>query len=97
MAVGTGLAFERILEENPSGRNEGIDLTKAMLNRADRKAARSGSNNYRLSIGDAYDLHFPDDSFDVLFNNYMFDLMPQQDFLTVLEEFKQRAAKEMRA
>jgi ubiquinone/menaquinone biosynthesis C-methylase UbiE len=87
VAVGTGLAFERILKANPSGRNEGIDLTEAMLIRADRKAAKSGSNNYRLRVGDAYDLDFPDNSFDVLINNYMFDLLPQQDFLTVLEEF----------
>ena len=87
VAVGTGLAFERILKANPSGRNEGLDLTEAMLIRADRKAAKSGSNNYRLRIGDAYDLDFPDNSFDVLINNYMFDLLPQQDFLTVLEEF----------
>ena len=88
VAVGTGLAFKKILEANPSGRNEGIDLTEAMLIRADRKAAKSGSNNYRLRVGDAYDLDFPDDSFDLLINNYMFDLLPQQDFLTVIEEFK---------
>ena len=88
VAVGTGLTFARILEANPSGRNEGIDLTKAMLIRAERKAADSGSNNYCLKVGDAYDLDFPDDSFDVVINNYMFDLLPQQDFLTVLEEFK---------
>jgi len=88
VAVGTGLAFERILAANPSGRNEGIDLTEAMLVRADRKAAKSGSTNYRLRVGDAYDLDFPDDSFDVLINNYMFDLLPQQDFLAVLDEFK---------
>jgi ubiquinone/menaquinone biosynthesis C-methylase UbiE len=88
VAVGTGLAFERILESNPSGRNEGIDLTEAMLARAESKAARSGSDNYRLRVGDAYDLDFPDDCFDVLVNNYMFDLLPQQDFLTVLDEFK---------
>jgi len=88
VAVGTGLAFERILQANPTGRNEGIDLTEAMLVRAEIKAARSGSNNYRLKVGDAYDLQFPDDSFDVLVNNYMFDLLPQQDFPTVLAEFK---------
>lgn len=87
-AVGTGLAFERILKSNPSGRNEGIDLTDAMLIRAERRAAKLGLHNYRLGIGDAYELEFPDDSFDVLINNYMFDLLPQQDFLTVLEEFK---------
>ena len=88
VAVGTGLAFERILEANVSGRNEGIDLTEAMLIGAERKATNSGSNNYRLRVGDAYDLDFPDDSFDVLINNYMFDLLPQRDFLTVLGEFK---------
>lgn len=88
VAVGTGLAFERILAANPAGRNEGIDLTEAMLIRAERKAAKSGSGNYRLRVGDAYDLDFSDDSFDVLINNYMFDLLPQRDFLAVLGEFK---------
>ncbi len=88
VAVGTGLAFEKILQANPSGRNEGIDLTEAMLNRARMRAIKSGTGNYRLRIGDAYSLDFPDDRFDVLINNYMFDLLPQQDFLTVLREFK---------
>lgn len=88
VAVGTGLAFEQILQKNPSGENEGIDLTEAMLARAEKKAAKSGSNNYRLRVGDAYGLDFPDDTFDVVINNYMFDLLPQQDFLTVLREFK---------
>ncbi len=88
VAVGTGLAFQRILKSNPSGRNEGIDLTEAMVIRANKKAAKSGLNAYHLKIGDAYELDFPDDSFDVLINNYMFDLLPQQDFLTVLQEFK---------
>jgi len=88
VAVGTGLAFERILQINPSGRNEGIDLTEAMLARAKRKAAESGAKNYRLRVGDAYELDFPNDAFDVLINNYMFDLLPEQDFPAVLEEFK---------
>lgn len=88
VAVGTGLAFERILRANPSGRNEGIDLTEAMLNRTIRRASRSGSKNYCLRIGDAYDLDFADDSFDVLINNYLFDLLPEEDFPIVLREFK---------
>ncbi|MCK5325447.1 MAG: methyltransferase domain-containing protein [Woeseiaceae bacterium] len=88
VAVGTGLAFEKILAANPSGRNEGIDLTEAMLIRAASRAAKSGSRNYRLEVGDAYDLDFADNSFDVVVNNYMFDLLPQQDFPKVLEEFK---------
>ncbi len=88
VAVGTGLAFEQILKANPSGRNEGIDITEAMLKRARSRAAKSGTGNYHLSIGDAYDLEFPDDQFDVLINNYMFDLLPEKDFSSVLAEFK---------
>jgi ubiquinone/menaquinone biosynthesis C-methylase UbiE len=88
VAVGTGLAFERILEANPSGRNEGIDLTDAMLARAETRASKSGNRNYRLRIGDACDLDFVDDSFDVLINNYMFDLLPETDFSRVLGEFR---------
>lgn len=88
VAVGTGLAFERILMANPSGRNEGIDLTEAMLSRARKRAIKQGVDNYRLEIGDAYSLKYPDGNFDVLINNYMFDLLPQQDFLAVLTEFK---------
>ena len=88
VAVGTGLAFEKILEANPSGRNEGVDLTDAMLARAEARATKSGNKNYRLSIGDAYDLDFADDSFDVLINNYMFDLLPESDFPRVLGEFQ---------
>ena len=88
VATGTGLAFERILRANPSGRNEGIDLTEAMLARARKRAAKLGVDNYRLRIGDAYALDFPDGDFDLLINNYMFDLLPQQDFVDVLTEFR---------
>jgi ubiquinone/menaquinone biosynthesis C-methylase UbiE len=88
VAVGTGLAFEEILKSNPTGRNEGIDLTKEMLSRARYKAEKSGINNYCLSLGDAYDLKYSDCTFDVVINNYMFDLLPEEDFPVVLGEFK---------
>ena len=88
VAVGTGLAFVKILIANPFGRNEGVDLTAAMLIRAERRAARTRLRGYRLRVGDAYDLDFPNDSFDVLVNNYMFDLLPERDFPVILEEFK---------
>lgn len=87
VAAGTGLAFERILQANPSGRNEGVDLTESMLLRARKKAERTAASNYRLRVGDAYALDFEDRSFDVLINNYMFDLLPEHDFPAVLKEF----------
>ena len=88
VAVGTGLLFEKILQINPNGRNEGIDLTEAMLNRAKTRAVKSGLSNYMLRTGDAYHLQYPDDSFDVVVNNYMFDLIPEHDFAVILGEFK---------
>ncbi|MDH3547261.1 MAG: methyltransferase domain-containing protein [Gammaproteobacteria bacterium] len=88
VAVGTGLAFEKIVRSNPSGRNEGVDLTEAMLERAESRAIATGLKNYRLTIGDAYALDFADDSFDALINNYMFDLLPERDFARVLSEFR---------
>jgi ubiquinone/menaquinone biosynthesis C-methylase UbiE len=49
VAVGTGLAFEKLIRANPSGRNEGIDLTAAMLARAEKRADRSGIRNYLVN------------------------------------------------
>jgi ubiquinone/menaquinone biosynthesis C-methylase UbiE len=88
VAVGTGLTFHEILKANPHGHNTGIDLTPAILEKARRRAAQSGLNNYDLSHGDAYNLQYPDQQFDLLVNNYMFDLLPEEDFITVLTEFK---------
>ncbi len=88
VAVGTGLTFQELLKANPDGHNVGIDLTPAMLEEAKIKAAKAGGSNYQLSIGDAYALDFPDQQFDLLMNNYMFDLLPEEDFTRVLKEFK---------
>ena len=88
VAVGTGLAFSEILKLNPAGMNEGVDITEEMLARARKKAEELGVSNYRLLVGDAYNLEYPDSTFDALINNYMFDLLPEDDFPTVLGEFK---------
>ena len=88
VAVGTGLTFFEILKANPNGENFGIDLTPAMLKKALSRAGRLGKVNYQLTLGDAYSLQFTDQHFDLVINNYMFDLLPEKDFPTVLAEFK---------
>jgi ubiquinone/menaquinone biosynthesis C-methylase UbiE len=88
VAVGTGIAFAEVLGANPSGRNEGVDLTEAMLDRARARAARSGARQWRLRVGDAYRLDFGDAEFDVVLNAYMLDLLPLEDFPRVLGEFR---------
>jgi len=88
VALGTGLTFRELLKANPDGYTVGIDLTPAMLDKARTKAARLGASRYHLAVGDAYNLQLPDHHFDLLMNNYMFDLLPEQDFPHVLGEFK---------
>ncbi len=88
VAVGTGTAFEKILRANPHGRNDGIDLTNEMLSRAREKAERTGVKNYSLRVGDAYSLDYPSDTFDVLVNMYMFDLLSEEDYPVILAGFR---------
>lgn len=88
VAIGTGLTFEEIIKANPNGQNVGVDLTPAMLEKAKGRLRKLGMNNYQVAVGDAYDLKFADAQYDLLMNNYMFDLLPEKDFVTVLREFK---------
>lgn len=88
VAVGTGLTFRELLKRNPNGENHGIELTEAMLNQARKKAERLPANKVHLEVGDAYNLPHGDQQFDLLVNNYMFDLLPEADFDRVLAEFR---------
>lgn len=87
VAVGTGLTLTELARCNPHGRSVGVDLTPGMLARARRRVERKGMP-VELGIADAHRLGFPDGSFDLLVNNYMFDLLPQGDFQPVLREFR---------
>lgn len=88
VGVGTGLSFEHLLRQNPNGWTEGIDLAPAMLRRAKRRARRAPTDRYDLRIGDAYALNVPDATFDGVLNSYLFDLLPVDDFVPVLREFR---------
>ena len=87
VAVGTGLAFAELVRANPGGRNVGIDLSAGMLAKAEQRLRRSGLSNYELSVGSALAIQEQADSFDVLFNNYMFDLLDEDDWPKALGEF----------
>jgi len=88
VAVGTGSTFIEILKRNPNGHIHGIDITEQMLSRAKKKAEKLNHKNYSLALGDAYNLTYPDAMFDLVMNNYMFDLLPEEAFHKVLNEFK---------
>ena len=88
VAVGTGRLFSEILKQNPNGNNIGIDISKGMLAKAKSKLAKQANQNYSLEIGSAFDIKMDDNSIDILFNNYMFDLIPFNQMDAVIEEFK---------
>lgn len=87
VAVGTGLLFERLVRGNPDGRNVGIDLSAGMLAKAERRLRKARLSNYQLSVGDATAIEQRDASFDVVLNNYMFDLLDEDTWDDVLDEF----------
>ncbi len=87
VAVGTGLVFKEILKRNPGGINNGIEISPSMLLRADKRLSKLMNTNYVLDIGNAYDLPFKDNSFDLVINNFMIDLLPEKDFSRILSEF----------
>ncbi len=88
VAVGTGMAFHEIVKKNPTGRNVGIDLSEGMLTKARKRLQKLRVANYELKTGSALRLEEQDASFDLLMNNYMFDLMTFEEMDTVLQEFK---------
>jgi ubiquinone/menaquinone biosynthesis C-methylase UbiE len=87
VAVGTGLVFKEILKRNPNGVNAGTDLSSSMLSRAQKRLRKLNNKNYKLEIGNAYQLPFADNTFNLVINNFMIDLLPEEDFAIVLAEF----------
>ena len=88
VAVGTGRLFERLVALNPSGVNEGMDISPAMLDHARQRLQRhSKSGTFHLQEGSAYALAFESESFDLVFNTYMLDMFPVADHPRVLAEF----------
>jgi len=87
VAVGTGLGFEAVVGANPNGRNVGIDLSRGMLSKAERRLQKAGRTRYELRVGTALDLEEEDGTFDFLLNNFMFDLLAEDNWPKALSEF----------
>jgi len=88
VAFGTGLNFIEILKRNPKGWVEGIDVSTKMLERTSKRISKLGNKNYLLRLGDCRRLPFEDETFDVLMNQYLLDILPVEDFVPLLSEFK---------
>ena len=97
VAVGTGYSFLEILKRvNRNNTVCGIDLTPAMLGKTKRLITRKGYLNFDLREGNAKHLPFPDETFDILYNSFMLDLIPIAEFPAVLNEFRRVLKKDGR-
>jgi ubiquinone/menaquinone biosynthesis C-methylase UbiE len=88
VAIGTGLAFFEIVKRNPDGTNIGIDISAGMLKKAEKRLSPLSGAHYALKKASAFNLEGEDEQFDVLINNYMFDLISFDQMDAVLAEFK---------
>jgi ubiquinone/menaquinone biosynthesis C-methylase UbiE len=88
VALGTGLNFVELLKRNPQGWVEGIDISMKMLKRTRKRVSKTGLQNYTLYLCDCRHLPFEDGTFDILMNQYMFDILPIEDFIPILLEYK---------
>ncbi len=89
VACGTGRATVGLAESvGSAGRVDALDLTEAMLERARLKInKRQLDDRVHFSQGNARELPYPDASFDLLYNGYMFDLIALDGFAPLLKEF----------
>jgi ubiquinone/menaquinone biosynthesis C-methylase UbiE len=88
VALGTGLNFVEILKRNPNGWVDGIDVSMKMVDRARKRISKTGLKNYSLNLCDCRHLPFEDEAFDVIMNQYLLDILPVEDFIPILLEFK---------
>jgi ubiquinone/menaquinone biosynthesis C-methylase UbiE len=88
VAVGTGLGFYEIVRRNPNGTNIGVDISTGMLKKAIKRLGKLPQANYELKVESAFNLEAADNYFDLLMNNYMFDLVSFDEMDSILDEFR---------
>ena len=72
---------------NPNGKNIEIDISKGMLEKAKLRLSKQPNSNYSLDIGSAFNIKMDNHAVDILFNNYMFDLISFKQMNIIINEF----------
>jgi|WetSurMetagenome_2_1015567.scaffolds.fasta_scaffold27267_4 ubiquinone/menaquinone biosynthesis C-methylase UbiE len=88
VACGTGRGTIGLAQAvGTTGQVDALDLSDAMLDQARAKIGKLGlSSRVHFKQGNARELPYPADQFDVVYNGYMFDLIPLDGFMSVLTE-----------
>lgn len=87
VAVGTGVQLVRLTGANRGGRTVGVEISDGMLAKA-RRRVEAAAPSVELLKASALKLPFVDESFDLLVNSYMLDLLFRDDIPHALAEFK---------
>jgi ubiquinone/menaquinone biosynthesis C-methylase UbiE len=89
VATGTGVQLVRLARANPGGRTVGVEISAGMLAQTRRRLEDAGLiAEVEVIEGSGLELPFADQSFDLIVNGYMLDLLPRDDIPRALAEFK---------
>ncbi len=88
VATGPGrVALELLNKMDATSDLSGIDLSSKMIQKTKSRLRKAGFSNFELRVGDCHHLPWPDNYFDVVYNGYMMDLLPDEDIPPALQEF----------
>ena len=87
IACGTGVVLEKLIKSNRQGSTIGIDLSPSMLDKARKRLKNIVNADYELKEGNVLYLEFQNNTFDIVINNFMVDLMPEDTFEMIAAEF----------
>ena len=87
VATGTGAQLVELARRNPSGETVGVELAPGMVAATRKRLERAGLGRVSVQEASALELPLPEESFDLLVNGYMLDLLPRDDIPRALREF----------
>lgn len=89
VATGPGLTLVELARRVGSQHTlYGADLSTSMLALTRQRMVSAGFTNFILKEADSRSLPFEDNQFDLLYNGYMLDLIPERDMAQILSEFR---------
>jgi ubiquinone/menaquinone biosynthesis C-methylase UbiE len=89
VATGTGVQLVRLARANRGGRTVGVEISEGMLAQTRRHLEDAGlADGTEVIEASALELPIPAESFDLIVNGYMLDLLRRDDIPRALAEFK---------
>lgn len=87
-ACGTGRGMEALAKAvRPDGKIDAMDISEEMIDQARNKAEKLGiKDRIHFTQANVRHLPYPDETFDIVYNGYMFDLIELAGFMPILKE-----------